>query len=199
MDKVLSIAEEIQRTAFKECIPISVTLEITLRCNIRCLHCYNFDRSEPHSNANYKQELTQEEIYHIIDEVRDAGCLYLAFTGGEALLHPHLHDFIKYARKKRLAVTVKTNGTLFSEAAVKELIDVGASSTEISLYGGTSATHDNFVCANGSFDRTIAGAKTAKELGMNVRIHFCLVKSNVNEVAEMIALADGLGISYSID
>ena len=42
-----SILQDLNARAYDRCIPLNVTLELTLRCNIRCTHCYNFDRDQP--------------------------------------------------------------------------------------------------------------------------------------------------------
>src|SRR5713101_832116 len=90
--------DQLRRRAYERCIPLNVTLEITLRCNLRCVHCYNFDRDLPYLPLKKREEeLSDVEILRILDQVRDEGCLYLALTGGEALLHPRLDDFVRHA------------------------------------------------------------------------------------------------------
>ena len=42
-----SVLDDLNGRAYERCIPLNVTLELTLRCNIRCTHCYNFDRDRP--------------------------------------------------------------------------------------------------------------------------------------------------------
>lgn len=193
--KVLSL----HALAFQKCIPLSVTLEITLRCNLRCVHCYNFDRDRPYGLPQVKDELSGPEILRIIDEVWNAGCLFLSLTGGEALLHPQLPAFVRHARAHRMYVTVKSNGTLADTEAVDALCEAGANAMDISLYGATAATHDSFVKATGAFDKTLRGARTARAAGLRVKFSFVLVKGNASEVEAMIALAESLGVPYGLD
>src|SRR5262249_31776721 len=81
--------------AYKNFVPLNASIELTLRCNIRCLHCYNFDRDEPRAACD-KPELSTAEILRVMDELRAAGCLFVALTGGEALSHPDLFVFIDH-------------------------------------------------------------------------------------------------------
>src|SRR5262245_51341951 len=105
----ISGRERMDRRAMEACIPLYVTFEITLRCNLRCVHCYNFDRDlEFHPRKEGEQELTDEEIHNILGQLHQEGCLFLAFTGGEALAHPRLEDFIRKACRIGMAVRLKS-------------------------------------------------------------------------------------------
>jgi radical SAM protein with 4Fe4S-binding SPASM domain len=96
-------------------------------------------------------------------------------------------------------VTVKSNGTLAHPDAVSTLTDAGANAMDISLYGATAATHDVFVKASGAFDKTLRGAHAARAAGLRVKFSFVIVRGNAGEVEAMIALAEKMGIAYSLD
>src|SRR5690349_13323159 len=78
----------IQGRAAARHVPFNVTLELTLNCNIRCLHCYNLDRDQPRTAAcsgaaaapEREPELTLPEILTLLGDLRDAGCLILGLT-----------------------------------------------------------------------------------------------------------------------
>lgn len=193
------ISEKFSRIAYQTCVPLSVTFEITLRCNIRCAHCYNFDRDVPYAETVRARELTPDEILRILREVREAGGLYLAFSGGEALVHPELDRFVRAAADLHFAVTVKSNGTLLTPDRVRRLTEAGGGNVEVSLYGAKAATHDAFVKVPGAFERTVQGIGTARDLGMPVRLSFSLVKGNAAEAAEMVALAERMGVACNLD
>src|SRR5262249_21806626 len=109
----------LQHRAFERSIPLNVTFEITLRCNLKCVHCYNFDRDLPYlPGRRGEEELSDVEIHRILDEVRAEGCLFLTFTGGEALLHPSLVEFVRHGSQAGMAVRIKSNGSLLTTAAV---------------------------------------------------------------------------------
>ena len=192
--------EELRRRAFDKCIPLTVTLEITLRCNLRCVHCYNFDRDLPYLPLKKREEeLSDAEIFRILDEVRDEGCLYLALTGGESLVHPRLGDFVRHSASAGMMVTVKSNGTLLDAANSRKLAAEGAAAVEVSLYGADAATHDGFVKHDGAFARTVEGARAALDAGMRVKFSFVVVQRNADQVDRMMALASSIGVPYGID
>lgn len=186
------------RIAEERCIPLGATIEVTLRCNLRCTHCYNFDRAIPYPKAKSSAELNADEIISVIDQLSEAGCLFLSFSGGEALVHPHLDDFIRHARSRRMAVKVKSNGTLLTVERVQRMVDAGALGVDISLYGATAQTHDAFTEHRGSYAQTIKGIHNAKDAGLDVKVNISLVRSNAHEVAQMLAMTEELGLPVGI-
>lgn len=187
------IEDHLQALAYRRCIPLSATIEITLRCNIRCVHCYNFDRAEPYAAARARAELTRDEVLDAIDQLRALGCLGLCLTGGEATVHPDLFDFVARARERRLDVSLITNGVAL-EAQARRLAEAEVSALSVSLYGATARVHDAVTAVTGSLARTLAGAEAARASGLDVTLKFILVRSNVHELESMMALADRLGL-----
>ncbi len=184
--------------ASKICLPLNVTFELSQACNLRCTHCYNFDRKQIARPKSEKPALTPPEIKRVLKEIRDAGGLMVAFTGGEALLHPHLIDFVREARSLKLAVRLKTNGTLMNEKKVRELVAAGVTDMETSLYGATSATHDKFTRVPGSFDKTVAGIREAKAVGIQSTINFIMHRGSAPEIGGMLKLAEELQVDHAM-
>lgn len=186
-------------TAYDVCVPLFTTIELTLKCNLRCVHCYNFDRSVPQPKEATGKELTPPEILKLIDGLQEAGGLEISFSGGEALLHPHLEDFIRYARERMFAVRIKSNGMLLTPERVARLEAAGAYAVDVSLYGASPETHDAFTTVKGSFVRTVEGVKAAVAGGMKVALSFCLTRANAGEIDGMLALSKDLGVTYTLD
>src|SRR6185436_20197766 len=113
------VLEGLHDRAYDACIPLHVTLELTLRCNIRCTHCYNFDRDQPRSGSG--PELSLAEIRPLLDDLRRAGTLFLSLTGGEAMVHPRFWEIADEAAARGFAVTVLSNGTLLTDSACARL------------------------------------------------------------------------------
>ena len=134
------LISEAQEWAHARMVPLNVTIEITQRCNIRCLHCYNFDRDlpaqAPAGACGEPQELSTDEILGLMGDVRAAGCLFLSLTGGEVLSHPQLFTFLDRARDLHLAVQLLTNGTLLRPGVAGRLAGYrNLLGVSVSLYG----------------------------------------------------------------
>ena len=100
-------------------LPISGLIEVTQLCNNKCIHCYN---NLPGGDLKAKEEeLSFDEYRRILDEIVDAGCLWLLFTGGEIFIRKDFIDIYTYARQKGLLITLFTNGTLISSEIADRL------------------------------------------------------------------------------
>lgn len=199
---LLSPIQTLFQRANEAYIPLFVSLEITLKCNLKCAHCYNFDRSEPKSqvkhSSRFKKELEPDEVYRILDELAAEGTLMIAFTGGEAITHPHLSEFVQYARKLHFGIRLKSNATLLSPAKARELAKSGVTEIDISLYGSNPKSHDQLTTVPGSFHRTLRGIRAALDAHIRPRLSIIVHRANYQEVDEMIHLAREWGISYGI-
>ena len=74
----MSLMQEMGARALKLGIPLSVQLDVTYRCNERCVHCY--------LDHNDYGEMTTAEIKDLLDQLAAAGVFFLVFSGGEVFL-----------------------------------------------------------------------------------------------------------------
>jgi radical SAM protein with 4Fe4S-binding SPASM domain len=198
----VELVDVIQQHAYRRQVPLNAALELTLTCNIRCLHCYNFDRDQPrnHGCDDAKPELTLPETLALLGDLREAGCLFLALTGGEVLSSPKLFPVLDRARDLNLAIQLLTNGTLLRPGVASKLAGyrnlMGAS---VSLYGATPEVHDGITQVRGSWRRTWDGIERLRGLGVAVRLKFVVMRQNAHEVAAMRASADERGATYFVD
>ena len=81
-------------------IPINGSIELTARCNLSCSHCYiNLPADEQDA---LRRELTQHELYDILDQIVDEGCLWLLLTGGEPLIRTDFIDVLYLCQEERV-------------------------------------------------------------------------------------------------
>ena len=85
-------------------VPFGGAIEITRRCNNRCVHCYN--NLLINDQAVRNSELSYDEHCRILDEITAAGCLWLLFTGGEIFVRRDFLDIYAYAKQKGLLITL---------------------------------------------------------------------------------------------
>jgi radical SAM protein with 4Fe4S-binding SPASM domain len=191
----------IQRKAFDALIPISAMMEVTLNCNLRCSHCYNFDRTTSPEWVTHRSPMSLDRKLMLLDELKDAGTLYLAFTGGEAFVSPELWPLVDRASALGFAITILSNGVKLDDPAVIERLATipQFQGLDVSVYGGTPETSDAFTGVPGAFDRMVAGLKAAKNAGIRTQLKFVLTAGNAGEVPQMLALADTLGLHYTLD
>ncbi len=201
-----AVVSRIQGQAFARMVPLNVSLELTLKCNIRCLHCYNFDRDSdgPASctggAGEPAPELSLDEITRLLGELRAAGTLFLSLTGGEVLSSPHLFPVLDRALEMNFAVQLLSNGTLLRPGVAARLAGYrNLLGVSISVYGATPEVHDAVTQIRGSWRRTMDGAARLKAQGVAVRLKLIVMRPNVHQVAAMRALADAGGYPYLLD
>ncbi len=184
--------------AYNKSIPFITTLEITQHCNLKCLHCYNFDRSKKMPSSIKENSLKPADIIAVIDELGDMGCMYLNISGGEALLHPHLDEFIKRARTHKMEVRLKSNAIMLTEKRLTELKDVGLKGIDISLYGSSEESYFAFTKLKDGFAKTISGMKATLQSKVPTNINIILHRNNVSELSEMISLCESQDFPFQI-
>ncbi len=183
--------------AFRTRTPIAATLELTRRCNLRCIHCYLGDQAEQHRLQD--RELKTAALQAALAEWADAGCLYLTLTGGEPLLRPDFAEIYRRARELGLVVTVFTNGTLVTDEIVALFDELPPRKVEISLYGATAATHDAITGVPGSHARAWAGIRRLQAGGIRVVLKTVLMKPNLAEQEALEREAAGIGAEFRHD
>jgi radical SAM protein with 4Fe4S-binding SPASM domain len=185
----MSILEELGTFARSHKLPYHVLLELTYGCNLRCVMCYN----PTHTASN---ELSLAEYESLFDELMSLGTVQLTFTGGEVLARPDFWDIAQAARDRTFALRIFTNGTRVDAETARRFAALAPLSVEVSLYGGTPATHDLVTARPGSFDRTLEGIRHLKDAGVRVVAKALLTQLNKHEVAETLALIDELGVHF---
>lgn len=196
-----SILTQLNHHCMKASIPLNVALELTMKCNFACHHCYNYDRSQPMPAPMRNSHLTREEILSLLSQLAEAGTLNITFTGGEALLNPHLVEFVGQSVQRHMVPRLKSNGALVTNEIAKQLREAGLFSLEISWYGASEESYSKFTGRKMSFEKALAGTQAAVDAGLNTTLSFVLHKGNYKEYPDMVKRAEEMGVSYgtSID
>ena len=178
-------------------IPLHGSLDLTYRCNLRCVHCYAGPL--PNRTQTGHKELTTEQTISIIDQVADAGCLFLLITGGEPLVRKDFRDVYRHAKNRGLFVTVFTNGTRIDEKTISLFEDFPPLAVEISIYGIRAKTHDRVTGVPGSHKRTMKAVELLIDRGIRVTLKTVLMTLNRDELAGMEGLARQRGLKFRFD
>lgn len=177
-------------------IPLSGSLEVTFRCNLRCAHCYLGDNR---SGVPGEQEMTKEEIFGILDQVTEAGTLWFLLTGGEPFIRPDFMEIYRYAAHKGLLVTIFTNGTLLTPQLADELAELPPQLVEITLYGATKETYERVTGIPGSYERCMRGIDLLLERGIPLKLKTIVMRWNVHEFEAIKAFAESKGVGFRYD
>jgi radical SAM protein with 4Fe4S-binding SPASM domain len=139
------------------------------------------------------------KILDIIDQVTDAGCLYLLLTGGEPLLRDDFPLIYRHAKERGLLVTVFSNGTLITEKVLTLFSDLPPHEVEISLYGATAATYERITGVRGFYEKCMSGIKLLADGKIKVNLKTILMTLNSDELFEMENIAKEFGARFRFD
>jgi radical SAM protein with 4Fe4S-binding SPASM domain len=179
-------------------VPLQVSIEVTRRCPLECLHCYN---NLPMGDMEAKQrELSKDEHFRMLDELVEMGCFWLLYTGGEIFARKDFLEIYTYAKKKGFLITLFTNGTIINEQIADYLVEWPPFAIEITLYGRTRETYEALTAVPGSYDRCLRGIKLLKERGLPLKLKTVATSINKHEVVAMRRFAeDELGVEFKMD
>ena len=139
-------------------------IEITPRCNCRCLHCY-----ENSSPGNISSDMTWDSYVYVISELIRLGVRRVQLIGGEPLMHKDFKRFIEYIGDKFEYVEVFTNGTLLDLSMVEFLRERNIH-LAFSLYSDVAKIHDNVTQTIGSHEKTISAIEAAISRKVSTRV-----------------------------
>ena len=165
--------------------PMLVIWEVTQACDLACVHC----RASALPERSPK-ELTTEQGYRLLDEIRSFGEPLMVFTGGDPLKRPDLYDLIRYAVKIGLRTNVTPSATaLLTAEAIDRFKEAGVSRMAISLDGPDAASHDEFRGIPGTFDRAMFALRHARDIGLDTQLQTTITRRNMGRLQDMADIA----------
>lgn len=187
----MSIQLDFQDRAMTLGVPFNLHLDLTYRCNERCVHCY----LDHHDHG----EMTTGEIKRVLSESAESGTFYLTLSGGEPMLRKDFPEILAHAHSLTFATKVKTNGTLVTKKMAELLLENSVHEVQISVYSHRSETHDAITKLPGSFDRSIRAIETLRDAGLRVIIATPLMRANITDYPAVQLLAGELGVAFTFD
>lgn len=187
----MSLMWEMADRASQLGVPVSVHLDLTYRCNERCVHCY-LDHDD-------HGEMSLPEICNVLEQMAAAGTFFLCLSGGEVFMRRDFFEIVAYARKLLFSVKIKTNGVMIREAEARRLAELGVQDVQISIYSKDPDVHDGITKLPGSLQRSLQAVRLLKAHGVRVTIANVLMMANLFDDGAVMNLARDLGASYSLD
>jgi radical SAM protein with 4Fe4S-binding SPASM domain len=187
----MSLLAEINDKATARGIPLAAHMDITWRCNERCVHCY--------LDHDGKGEMSTDEIKDVLRQLADCSTFFLSISGGEPLLRRDCFEILEYARALRFNVKLKTNAVMIGPKEAARIRKLGIEQVQISLYSHRPEVHDAITKLPGSLRRTTNAIRHLKANGVKVSITNVLMKYNSRDVKAVKQLAAELGVNFVVD
>ncbi len=152
------------------------------RCNLTCKHCYALS-----ADHDYAGELSLQEVYTVMDDLKASGVPALILSGGEPLLRPDLFEIAARARDLGFYTGLSTNGTLIDAPMAARIAGAGFDYVGISL-DGLKPTHDKFRRLDGAFDRSLAAIRHLATHNVKVGLRFTMTALNAHDLPALLQL-----------
>ena len=184
-------ARDVLRRIFLPWSHDSMLYEVTPRCNLRCVHCYNVWKD----GVGYPvEELPTDRALALIEKaIRDSRCRQFTITGGEPTLRDDLEELVACAAARCAHVSLITNGTLLPEERVQSLIKAGVSLFELPLNAADPALHNRMAGDIDCFAKVTRAAADIRYHGAQLAFVFVGTALNIDAWQDALELGIALG------
>ena len=158
------------------------------RCNLTCKHCYSIS-----ADTQFKGELSTDEVYTVLDDLKQYGVPVLILSGGEPLIRPDIFEISHRAKEMGFYVGLSTNGTLIDDKNIQQIAEVGYNYVGISI-DGLEQTHDQFRRMEGAFRLSMEGIERCQRHDIKVGLRFTLTQDNAADLEPLLDLTAARGI-----
>jgi pyrroloquinoline quinone biosynthesis protein E len=168
--------------------PYTLVAELSYRCPLHCPYCSN---PVEIVGDRWRTELETEHWIRAFREARALGVVQLALTGGEPMVRKDLDELVSAGRAAGLYSTLVTAGTTFTRERAERLKEAGLDHVQVSIQSPDPAENDRIAGVR-SYEKKIAAARAARELGFALTINCVLHRQNLDRIEEILLLAEEL-------
>ena len=170
--------------------PLWLLAELTYRCPLHCVFCYN-----PVDYTEHHRELDTREWLDVLRQARALGAVQLGFSGGEPLVREDLEVLVGEARALGFYTNLITSGVGLTNTRLGDLKAAGLDHIQLSFQDSTQALND-FLSSTRTFDLKQRTAASIKQHGFPMVMNCVLHRYNLPHVAKIIDMALAMGAEY---
>lgn len=170
--------------------PLWLLAELTYRCPLHCVFCYN-----PVDFAKTSAELSTSAWLRVLREARAAGSVQCGFSGGEPMLRDDLEELVAEAHRLGFYTNLLTSGVGLTQARASALKQAGLDHIQLSFQDSTRELND-FLSHTKTFDLKRRTAGIIKSHGWPMVLNCVIHRLNIDYIAQIIELAVELGAEY---
>lgn len=177
-------------------MPVSMSIEPTTSCNLRCPECPSGLRSFTRPTGMLDPSLFRQ----VMDDVGLTLSYLTFYFQGEPYLHSSFLGMVEYAAAKGIYTATSTNAHFLSEEVAQHTVRSGLDRLIISIDGTTQETYQSYRIG-GSLDKVLRGArniiaakKALRSKTPCVVFQFLVTAPNEHQIPEVYKLARSLGV-----
>jgi PqqA peptide cyclase len=170
--------------------PLWLLLELTYRCPLHCVFCYN-----PTEFAHTGPELGTADWLRVLREARALGAVQLGLSGGEPLVRADLETLVAEAHRLGFYINLITSGVGLTEARIRALKLAGLDHIQLSFQDSTRELND-FLSSTRTFELKSQVAALIRQYDYPMVLNVVLHRLNIDHVEQILAMAEALGAQY---
>jgi pyrroloquinoline quinone biosynthesis protein E len=170
--------------------PLWLLLELTYRCPLHCVFCYN-----PTDFTKVGPELSTEDWLRVLREARALGAVQLGLSGGEPLVRDDLELIVAEAHRLGFYINLITSGVGLDETRIAALKAAGLDHIQLSFQDSSKQMND-FLSSTRTFELKSKVAALIKQYDYPMVLNVVLHRLNIDHVEEILNMADRLGAEY---
>jgi len=170
--------------------PLWLLAELTYRCPLHCIFCYN-----PVNYAQNRNELSTAQWIDVMRQARALGAAQLGFSGGEPLLRDDLEELIVEGHRLGYYTNLITSGVGLTEARIARMRDAGLDHIQLSFQDSTKEMND-FLTSTKTFDLKSRVAKLIKQYDYPMVLNVVLHRYNLDHIERIIQMAIDMEVEY---
>jgi PqqA peptide cyclase len=170
--------------------PLWLLAELTYRCPLHCVFCYN-----PLNYAENRNELSTAQWIDVMQQARKLGAAQLGFSGGEPLLRDDLEELIGAAHGLGYYTNLVTSGIGLNESRIARMKQLGLDHIQLSFQDSTREMND-FLSSTKTFDLKSRVAALIKRYDYPMVLNVVLHRYNLDHVARIIEMALAMEVEY---
>ena len=176
--------------------PMTISIEPTTACNLRCPECPSGLRSFTRETGNLKEDFFRK----VIDEQYRRLMYLIFYFQGEPYINPKFLDMVKYAHRKGVYTITSTNGHFLTPENARKTVESGLDRILISIDGSTQDVYEQYR-KEGTLDTVLEGArnlvKAKREAGSStphIVFQMLVVRPNEHQIEDVQKLAKTIGV-----
>ncbi|TLY86903.1 MAG: radical SAM protein, partial [Gammaproteobacteria bacterium] len=170
--------------------PLWLLLELTYRCPLHCVFCYNQT-----DFANTGPELGTEDWIRVLRQARALGAVQLGLSGGEPLARDDLEPIVAQAHALGYYINLITSGIGMTEARISSLKAAGLDHIQLSFQDSTRELND-FLSSTRTFELKSKVAALIRQYDYPMVLNVVLHRLNIDHGGEILEMAEAMGAQY---
>jgi radical SAM protein with 4Fe4S-binding SPASM domain len=172
-----------------DCIPVFVVWELTLACNLKCLHCG--------SRAGHRRagELSTSECIDVVRQLAELGTREISIIGGEAFVRKDWLTIVKAIRDHGIECAMQTGGYKLSGAMIEAAAEAGLQGIGVSI-DGLETLHDHLRGVSGSYTDALRVLNDCRRLGLTASVNTQITATIMPQLPELMDVILEAGVRY---